>query len=141
MVITKCDFCGREIDSKEENFATFLPRIAMHETSSTVADFTENFQDICPECMQQIINFAKFKNLKEHRGFDRVPTRQNTSVVSYDPINKKYYTIPVKDHKTVTVRDSFLSIDIPALFFDGIEIMYVAEQDNIDIVPNEESEE
>lgn len=140
MVITKCDFCGREIKSKEENFATILPHIAMHETSSTIVDLTENFQDICSECIQQIISFAKFKNLKKHRGFDRSPTRQNTSVVSYDPVNKKYYTVLVKDYKTVTVRDSFLSIDIPALFFDGIEIMYVAEQDNIDIVPNEESE-
>lgn len=140
MVITKCDFCGREINSKEENFATILPHITMHETSSAMVDLTENVQDICSECMQQISRFSKFKNLKEHRGFDRFSTRQNTSVVSYDPVNKKYYTVPVKDYKTVTVHDSFLSIDIPALFFDGIDIMYVAEQDNIDIVPNDESE-
>lgn len=60
MVITKCDFCGREIDSHNENFVSIMPRIGDHTQSEKIIDLVEKLQDICPECLQQII---KLKNV------------------------------------------------------------------------------
>lgn len=59
MVITKCDFCGRDIDSLNENFVSILPRIGDHTKSAEIIDLVMKLQDICPVCMQRIIEFSK----------------------------------------------------------------------------------
>lgn len=59
MVITKCDCCGREIDSLHENFVSIMPRIGDHTKSERIIDLVEKFQDICPECLQRIIKISK----------------------------------------------------------------------------------
>ena len=59
MVITKCNFCGREIDTYNENFISILPRIGDYTKSAEIIELVEKLQDICPDCMRRIVDFSK----------------------------------------------------------------------------------
>ena len=78
------------------------------------------------------------KHFKEYCGLSRLATKENTRILSYDPATKSLELITISEGQRATINAPSWSLDIPALFFDGVSIVQIANKNNIVIESTEE---
>lgn len=77
------------------------------------------------------------KHFKEYSGFSKMQTNENTLCIAYNKEKDEFEKVPIIDQGIRSVYAPCLQLDIPALFFAGIETVTVAEKDNFVMVLND----